>query len=308
MGCHRSPPASPRPPKIAVHPQPTRAHSLDHLVGSGEQRCSIRNSPRPCSVRKAGDRSARAVLVKNRHGRAPGHPDRRAQSRRAGSSPAMTGEERTSRRIDHCDALMPALAMTGPRNLRLHLLAEFLRRQEMRLDALDSQVVAHVRRIHGLTKEHADAGDEIGRRGARREDAEPRDVLVAGQPRLGDCRQVGLEADGLCVNLLPSGVSKKVNASMRSVIVTLVLSVGVVIAIGTTTAPDFNHQTTAPLARAILDGLVLDRRPGRLRPSIFRRGYSSGPPAVTRLGDATPPRNSGRQFSPARNRTAASAV
>jgi hypothetical protein len=44
---------------------------------------------------------------------------------------------------------------------------------------------------------------------------------------------------------------------MRSVIVTLVLSAGVVIAIGAVTAPDFNHQTTAPLARAIIDGLVL---------------------------------------------------
>jgi hypothetical protein len=44
---------------------------------------------------------------------------------------------------------------------------------------------------------------------------------------------------------------------MRSVIVTLVLSGGVVIAIGTVAAPNLNRQTTAPLARAIIDGIVL---------------------------------------------------
>jgi hypothetical protein len=44
---------------------------------------------------------------------------------------------------------------------------------------------------------------------------------------------------------------------MRSVIVTLVVSAGVVIAIGTVAAPDLNRQRTAPLARAIIDGLVL---------------------------------------------------
>jgi hypothetical protein len=44
---------------------------------------------------------------------------------------------------------------------------------------------------------------------------------------------------------------------MRSVILTLVLSAGVVIAIGTVATPDLNRQTTAPLARAIIDGIVL---------------------------------------------------
>jgi hypothetical protein len=44
---------------------------------------------------------------------------------------------------------------------------------------------------------------------------------------------------------------------MRSVIVTLVLSAGVVIAVGTAAAPNLNHRTTAPLARAIIDGIVL---------------------------------------------------
>jgi hypothetical protein len=44
---------------------------------------------------------------------------------------------------------------------------------------------------------------------------------------------------------------------MRSVVVSLVLSAGVVVAIGTVAAPDLNNRTTAPLTRAIIDGLVL---------------------------------------------------
>ena len=63
------------------------------------------------------------------------------------------------------------------RDLRLHLLAKFLRRQEMRLDALDAQVIARVGRVDGLAQQRADARDEIGRRGAGREDAEPRDDI-----------------------------------------------------------------------------------------------------------------------------------
>jgi hypothetical protein len=43
---------------------------------------------------------------------------------------------------------------------------------------------------------------------------------------------------------------------MRSVVVTLALSAGV-IAIGAIAAPDLNHQATAPLTRALIDGLVL---------------------------------------------------
>jgi hypothetical protein len=68
---------------------------------------------------------------------------------------------------------------------------------------------------------------------------------------------VTLKQTGLALTFSGVWRHREANASMRSVIVALVLSAGVVIAIGTAAAPDFNHQTTAPLARAIIDGLVL---------------------------------------------------
>jgi hypothetical protein len=54
---------------------------------------------------------------------------------------------------------------------------------------------------------------------------------------------------------------KKKYAPMRSVIVTLVLGAGAAIAAGTTTTPNLIPQTTAPLARAIVEGVILGSTP-----------------------------------------------
>ena len=43
---------------------------------------------------------------------------------------------------------------------------------------------------------------------------------------------------------------------MRSVVVTLLMAGGVAIVARTTTAPNFNHQT-APIVRAIIEGVIL---------------------------------------------------
>jgi hypothetical protein len=50
---------------------------------------------------------------------------------------------------------------------------------------------------------------------------------------------------------------KKKNTPMRRVFVMLMLAAGVGLAAGTTTAPNFDSQTAAPLARAIMEGVIL---------------------------------------------------
>jgi hypothetical protein len=51
--------------------------------------------------------------------------------------------------------------------------------------------------------------------------------------------------------------SKKKNTPMRRVFVTLMLAASVGLAAGTTTAPNFDPQTAAPLARALMEGVIL---------------------------------------------------
>jgi hypothetical protein len=53
------------------------------------------------------------------------------------------------------------------------------------------------------------------------------------------------------------GCSKKKNTPMRRVFVILILAAGVGLVAGTTAAPNFDPQTAAPLARAIMEGVIL---------------------------------------------------
>jgi hypothetical protein len=44
---------------------------------------------------------------------------------------------------------------------------------------------------------------------------------------------------------------------MRKVFVTLLLAAGVALAVGTTKAPNFDPEAAAPLARALMEGVIL---------------------------------------------------
>jgi hypothetical protein len=66
-----------------------------------------------------------------------------------------------------------------------------------------------------------------------------------------------LEAARMSVKLWWRGVPRKKTTSMRRVFVTLLLAAGVALVVGTTKAPNFDPETATPLARAILEGVIL---------------------------------------------------
>jgi hypothetical protein len=73
---------------------------------------------------------------------------------------------------------------------------------------------------------------------------------------------------------------------MRKVFIALVLVAGVAIVAGTTPASNFDPQRTAPLARAIMEGVILGSTPWPSTPLMFRQDCSSGPLGVMWPGAA----------------------
>jgi hypothetical protein len=69
----------------------------------------------------------------------------------------------------------------------------------------------------------------------------------SASPRTPEAESVGQKKSAGCIATAP----------MRRVFVTLVLAAGVAIVAGTTTIPNFVPQTTAPLAGAIMEGVIL---------------------------------------------------